>query len=40
LFFGNSPEFWINVQTPYDLTMARKKLGADEVKRIKAQRAA
>ena len=40
LFFGNSPEFWINLQTHYDLTMARKKLGPDEAKRIKARRAA
>ncbi len=40
LYFGNSPEFWLNLQTHYDLKMARKNLRAEAVKRIKAQRAA
>ena len=40
LHFGNSPEFWLNLQTHYDLKMARKNLKPDAVKRIKAQRAA
>src|SRR5271170_4390645 len=40
LYFGNSPEFWMNLQTHYDLKMARKNLRPDAVKRIKAQRAA
>jgi antitoxin HigA-1 len=40
LYFGNSPEFWLNLQTHYDLKMARKSLRPDAVKRIKAQRAA
>ena len=40
LYFGNSPEFWLNLQTHYDLKMARKNLGPKDVARIKAQRAA
>jgi antitoxin HigA-1 len=26
LYFGNSPEFWMNLQTHYDVKMARRKL--------------
>ena len=40
LYFGNSPEFWMNLQTNYDLKIAQRKLGAEDVARIKAQRAA
>jgi antitoxin HigA-1 len=40
LYFGNSPEFWINLQTHYDLKMARQNLKPEEIERIKAQRAA
>src|SRR3982074_1548858 len=40
LYFSNSAEFWMNLQTHYDLKMARKDLDAKDVKRIKAQRAA
>jgi antitoxin HigA-1 len=40
LYFGNSPEFWLNLQTHYDLKMARKNLRPQDVARIKAQRAA
>ncbi len=40
LYFGNSPEFWLNLQTNYDLKMARKNLKPQDVARIKAQRAA
>jgi addiction module HigA family antidote len=40
LYFGNSPEFWLSLQTHYDLKMARKNLRPDAIKRIKAQRAA
>src|SRR5271157_6539923 len=39
LYFGNSPEFWMNLQTHYDLKMARRGLTPAEAKRIKAQRA-
>ena len=40
LYFGNSPEFWMNLQTCYDLKVARQNLGPDDVKRIKALRVA
>jgi antitoxin HigA-1 len=40
LYFGNSPEFWMNQQAHYDLRMARRDLTAKEAKRIKAHRAA
>ena len=40
LYFGNSPEFWMNLQTRYDLKMARRNLQPGEADRIKAQRAA
>ena len=40
LYFSNSPEFWMNLQTHYDLKMAKQNLDAKHIKRIKAQRAA
>jgi len=40
LYFGNSPEFWLNLQMHYDLKMARKNLRPTAVARIKSQRAA
>ena len=40
LYFGNTAEFWLNLQTHYDLKMARQSLNQDDVDRIKAQRAA
>jgi len=40
LYFGNSPEFWLNLQSHYDLTMARRNLNREDAKRIKAWRAA
>ena len=40
LYFGISPEFWLNLQTHYDLKMARHSLKPEDVKRIKALRAA
>jgi antitoxin HigA-1 len=40
LYFGNSPEFWMNLQAHYDLKMAQQSLGPEEAKRIKARRAA
>lgn len=38
LYFGNSPEFWMNLQAHYDLKMASRNLSTDETKRIKALR--
>ena len=40
LYFGNSPEFWMTLQTHYDLKMARHKLRPEDIERILAQRAA
>jgi addiction module HigA family antidote len=40
LYFGNSPEFWINLQSHYDLKIARRKLKPTDARRIKARRAA
>jgi addiction module HigA family antidote len=40
LYFGNSPEYWMNLQAHYDLKMARKGLSAAERKRIESGRAA
>ena len=40
LYFGNSPEFWLNLQTHYDLKMARKNLQPAAIARIKSRRAA
>lgn len=40
LYFGNCPEFWLNLQTHSDLKIARKNLPPDVAARIKARRAA
>ncbi|MBI1776762.1 MAG: HigA family addiction module antidote protein [Proteobacteria bacterium] len=40
LYFANSPEFWMNLQSHYDLKQARRKLKPEDAKRIKARRAA
>src|SRR5258708_39195320 len=40
LYFGNSPEFWMNLQSHYDLKMARQHLKPEDAERIKGQRAA
>src|SRR5690348_11583737 len=40
LYFGNSPEFWMNLQANYDLKIAHRNLPPAEADRIKAQRAA
>jgi addiction module HigA family antidote len=40
LYFGNSAEFWLNLQTHYDLKLARRNLKPVDAKRIKARRAA
>src|SRR5437667_535509 len=39
LYFGNSAEFWMNLQIHYDLQMARRNLKPEEAERITAQRA-
>jgi addiction module HigA family antidote len=40
LYFGNTPEFWMNLQTRYDLKQAARALAPAEAKRIKARRVA
>jgi addiction module HigA family antidote len=40
LYFGNSPEFWMNLQANYDLKIAQRNLSSAEADRIKARRAA
>jgi addiction module HigA family antidote len=40
LYFGNSAEFWMNLQSNYDLKLARQNLKPEDVERIKARRAA
>src|SRR4249919_2239507 len=40
LYFGNSAEFWMNLQTHYDLKAAQKELPPEDAKRIRARRAA
>ncbi len=40
LYFGNSPEFWLNLQTHYDLKLARRQLAPEAAASIRAQRAA
>ena len=37
LYFGNSPEFWMNLQTHYDVKMARRNLKPQDAKRIRAR---
>jgi addiction module HigA family antidote len=39
LYLGNSPEFWMNLQSHYDLKIARSDLKPGDIKGIKAQRA-
>lgn len=40
LYFGNSPEFWMNLQAHYDPKMARRNLKPEEAARIRAERVA
>ena len=40
LYFGNSAEFWMNLQTHYDLKMARRDIPPEDVERIASARAA
>jgi antitoxin HigA-1 len=40
LYFGNRAEFWMNLQTHYDLKLARRELSPEEAGRIQSQQAA
>lgn len=35
-FFGNSPQFWLGLQTDYDLDVTQKALGARLVREVRA----
>lgn len=39
-YFNTSPEFWLNLQTVYNLKIARKKLGSKIDKEVQIRRAA
>jgi addiction module HigA family antidote len=36
-YFGTGPEFWLNLQTDYDLRMARRKLGSKLLSKVKVR---
>ena len=40
LFFGNSAEFWLNLQANHDLKVARQSLSPEVAAQIREQRAA
>ncbi len=40
LYFGNSAEFWMNLQSHYDLKLARQGIAPEDAQRIVAARAA
>ncbi|HTJ65241.1 MAG TPA: HigA family addiction module antitoxin [Alphaproteobacteria bacterium] len=40
LYFGNSAEFWMNLQAHYDLKMARREIRPEDAERIASARAA
>ena len=40
LYFGNSAEFWMNLQSHYDLKIAKRNLKPEDARRIKSLRAA
>ena len=39
LYFGNSPEFWMNLQAHYDLKIASRNLPPEEAEGIRRRRA-
>jgi addiction module HigA family antidote len=39
-YFGNSPEFWLNLQRQYDLTLARQKSLGEIEKEVRPATAA
>jgi len=36
-YFGNTPQFWLNLQTAYDLKIAEKKIGAKVANEVHAR---
>ena len=39
-YFGTTPQFWINLQTHYELDVAQRTIGHDIVERIRPRAAA
>jgi antitoxin HigA-1 len=39
-YFGTAPEFWLNLQTAYDLKVARRELGARIDREVRTREAA
>ena len=39
-YFGTSPQFWINLQTNYELERAQDAIGSEIVSQVKPRRAA
>lgn len=39
-YFGNTPQFWLNLQTSYDLKIAERKEGAKIERQVQARRVA
>jgi addiction module HigA family antidote len=40
LYFGTSAELWLNLQSHYDLKMARRNLSPKDIRKIQSKRAA
>jgi addiction module HigA family antidote len=39
-YFGTTPEFWLNLQTNYDLKVAKQKIGSKIDKEVRSRRVA
>lgn len=39
-YFGTSPDFWMNLQVAYDLTVAEDELGRDRIEAIRPRETA
>lgn len=39
-YFGTTPEFWLNLQTSYDLKVAKQKIGSKIDKEVQSRRVA
>ena len=39
-YFGTTPQFWLNLQSSYDLKVAERKLGAKIAEEVRARRTA
>jgi addiction module HigA family antidote len=39
-YFGTTPQFWLNLQTSYDLRIAERQVGSKIAKEVRARRVA